>query len=222
MKKNLGIIIMIVIGIMAIKYSTTASNQPIVENEEMGSTVQNNSVDNSIVSPEILLPEILNGNYIATADSQVFWVGKGLGKQHAGSINLSSGNLTVVENSVSGLITLDMNSISSDTGPGLDEHLKNEDFFDVQRYPEAFFAISELTQDSIKGDLTIKDIAKEVVFPLSIISTDSQVALSAETSINRTDWGITYNSSNFFADLGDRVIEDFIDIEFAIIFEYEQ
>jgi len=120
------------------------------------------------------------------------------------------------------LITIDMNSISSDTGPGLDEHLKNEDFFDVQRYPEAFFAISELTQDSIKGDLTIKDIAKEVVFPLSIISTDSQVALSAETSINRTDWGITYNSSNFFADLGDRVIEDFIDIEFAIIFEYEQ
>src|SRR5690606_26116233 len=59
----------------------------------------------------------------------------------------------------------DINSI--DTGNGdRDAHLKSGDFFDAEKYPTLSFKSTSVEKDGsdyvVKGDLTIKDVAKTV------------------------------------------------------------
>ena len=51
-----------------------------------------------------------------------------------------------------------------------DAHLRGADFFDVQTYPELTFESTAVTADSMTGTLTM-------------------------TSINRSDWGLTWNAA---------------------------
>jgi polyisoprenoid-binding protein YceI len=86
-----------------------------------------------------------------------------------------------------------------------DGHLKSADFFDVERYPSLRFTSREVRKVSddhyrIIGDLTIRDITREVVLeaeyagqvksPWGTVS----AGFSAHTRINRTDWGLVYNA----------------------------
>ncbi len=69
--------------------------------------------------------------------------------------------------------------------------LRRSKYFDVDTYPEITFSSTNITGniDSFKvtGDLTIKDITKEVTF--EFIKKDAK--LIGNTSINSADYGIT-------------------------------
>lgn len=70
-------------------------------------------------------------------------------------------------------VTIDMNSINTNH-ERRDKHLRDADFFEVNKYPTATFVSTgfERTSDktaNMTGKLTIKDVTKEVVIPIEHI-----------------------------------------------------
>lgn len=106
-------------------------------------------------------------------------------------------------------VTIDMNSIWSDNDK-LTGHLKNEDFFEVETYPESEFVSTAIVADTsnggtheITGNLTLHGVTKSVSFPATVAITDESVSLDSEFKIDRTIWGIVYGSE---ADVRDNII----------------
>ncbi len=86
-----------------------------------------------------------------------------------------------------------------------DTHLKASDFFDAAKYPEMKFESKKILKDkdgkyTIVGDLTIKNVTKEISAPLNLteVLTDpwGKVRRGFETAfkINRNDFGISFNN----------------------------
>lgn len=87
-----------------------------------------------------------------------------------------------------------------------DGHLKGADFFDVEKTPQITFAstgISPIKENrfTVKGNLTIRGITKPVTLDGTFngVASDpwgnDRAAFSATTTINRTDYGITWNKT---------------------------
>lgn len=142
---------------------------------------------------------------VDTAQSSVVWTGTKVTGSHTGTVAIKSGNV-IVENGVikGGKFVLDMNTISSTDLEGewkekLDDHLKSDDFFAVETYPEASFEITEVKAGAtpsdlvVSGNLTIKGITKNITFDAKAEEvTDNTVKYSADFNIAREDWGVTY------------------------------
>lgn len=86
-----------------------------------------------------------------------------------------------------------------------DHHLISADFFDADRYPKITFVKTATEGDSTNfkliGDLTIKDVTKEVVFDViysghvkSPWGTDVY-GFSCTTLLNRKKFNLTYNAA---------------------------
>ena len=102
-----------------------------------------------------------------------------------------------------------------------DNDLRSDHFFDVAKYPTMEFKSKRIEKqgDGYKliGDLTMHGVTKEVKLNMdepSGVLTDSKGNMhrgfSASTSINRKDWGMTYNS---LLQSGDAVVGDTIKIQ---------
>jgi len=82
-----------------------------------------------------------------------------------------------------------------------DAHLRSADFFDVEAFPELTFASTQVTDDAMTGDLTIKGVTREVTFDLEFdgVQADpwgnTKAGFTATTSINRSDFGLTWNAA---------------------------
>ncbi len=174
---------------------------------------------------------------VAPEDAKINWEGSKPGTTHYGTIDIQSGQATVKDNQVvAGSFVIDMNTIVSNDLEGdykgyLESHLKGlgdddkaDDFFNVNKFPTATFdivSIAPSTEENVNamvtGNLTIKGISKEITFPANITVTEDNVAVTTNKfSINRTDWGIVYNSKNFIKDIGDKFVEDNIDLQLMI------
>jgi len=121
-----------------------------------------------------------------------------------GRFNSFSGNVVVADDKLQSTVTasVDMGSVS--TGDeGRDAHLTGADFFDVEAFPTMTFVSTSIepagSEFLLRGDLTIKGVTKPVVFELEFdgASTDPwgnvKSGFSAETEINRKDWGLNWN-----------------------------
>lgn len=142
---------------------------------------------------------------VDVATSKVQWTGTKMTGAHTGVISITSGSLVADAGKlVGGSFVLDMNTISTTDLEGewkekLDGHLKNEDFFDVAKFPQATFDITTVeagaTADAVKvsGNLTIKGISKNIAFDAKVVAlTDAEVQLTADFNIERADWGVNY------------------------------
>ena len=120
---------------------------------------------------------------------------------------------------------IDVASIDTDEAKR-DAHLKNEDFFDVARFPKITVTVSNLTdvnaertKGKLEGKLTIKDVSKPVVLDVEWLCTavypwvNKKAAFSGETTINRKDFGIVWNKT---LDAGGYLIGDEVEIEINI------
>lgn len=95
---------------------------------------------------------------------------------------------------------------SVDTGvEQRDAHLVGRDFLDSATFPRMRFASTAVHMAGndvyrMLGDLTIKDVTRPVVLELTYIGhvTDpfavERVGFDGTTTIDRSDWGLTYNS----------------------------
>jgi polyisoprenoid-binding protein YceI len=111
---------------------------------------------------------------------------------------------------------------SVDTGSAdRDAHLKSGDFFDVEANPTMSFISTEVTPDSLKGDLTIKGVTKPVTFDLDFtgLATDpwgnEKAGFEASTEINRKDWGLNWNVT---LETGGVLVSDKIEVELDVQF----
>ncbi|MEW4569956.1 YceI family protein [Tautonia sp. JC769] len=147
------------------------------------------------------------------SNSSIDFVGSKLvGSSHDGGFKTFTGRFVLPAGgdsirSVS--VTIDMNSIWSDNDR-LTGHLKNEDFFEVETYPESEFVSTAIVADTseggtheITGNLTLHGVTKSVSFPATVAITDEAVSLDSEFKIDRTIWGIVYGSE---ADVRDNII----------------
>ncbi len=120
-------------------------------------------------------------------------------------------------------VTIDASSI--DTGVAdRDAHLKSPDFLDVAQYPELRFVGKRVQPRSgadidVVGDLTIKGITREVVLRVEQHGQakdpwgNLRVAFSAKTSIDRKDFGLTWNQ---VLETGGVMVGDRVEIEAEI------
>jgi polyisoprenoid-binding protein YceI len=165
-------------------------------------------------------------------NSTVIWTGSKPTGSHTGNVTLKDGHLLFDHgNLVGGEFTIDMTSItctdieSEKKNKYLVDHLKDEDFFDVNQFPEARLVVNRVknlegSQFEMKGNMTIKGITKPVTFNADIkINRNSYTAI-AKIVIDRTKWGVEYKSGNIFKDLGDKIIYD--DMEFDIFLVSEK
>ena len=149
------------------------------------------------------------------------WTGSTFIKSHFGTINFS-GELGIDDGKlVSGNLIFDMSTINTEDLNGgkkqkLDDHLRGEDFFDVEKFPNAYLKIKNYDGKNITGDLTIKEVTKEISFPAILEITQNSIKGKADFTINRTEYGIIYSSSNFFDLAKDRIISDEIKINVSI------
>ncbi len=162
--------------------------------------------------------------YTAVAEaSTIEWQGFKPTGSHSGTINIESGILTVNDGTIeSGTFLIDMNSIKESEGSKrLEGHLKSADFFDVEKHPSAGFEITAYeTNDGktmLSGNLTLKEVKNNITFPVTVISEGDNVTLTSEVfTIDRSKWNVKYGSKSFFDDLGDKFINDNIELKIII------
>lgn len=171
-------------------------------------------------------------NYtVDTAKSKISWKGEKPTGSHHGTITISSGDVAVIDRNIqAGNFTIDMNSIVSEDLDGeqktnLEAHLKGTvegkegDFFNVTEYPNATFELTGVEGENgkitVKGNLTIKDKTNAIEFPATVSFPGNTLFLKSDTfTIDRTKWGINYGSKTIFGDLGDKFIND--DMELTV------
>lgn len=92
-------------------------------------------------------------------------------------------------------IEIDTESLWADD-PKLEEHLKNEDFFNVKKFPKAVFESTKIEADQesakITGKMKLLGETKELVVPAKIKLTEEGIDVKAEFKLDRTKWGMNY------------------------------
>lgn len=119
-----------------------------------------------------------------------------------------------------GEFVIDMNSITNtdiDTkgaNKSLVDHLKDPDFFDVQKYPKAKLVITKVkysdeTHAKIYADHTLKSVTKPINFQAEFIYEEKE--MKTRFKIDRRDWNVNYKSK-----LKDGAISDAIGLVVSI------
>ncbi|RAK66207.1 YceI family protein [Hymenobacter edaphi] len=163
--------------------------------------------------------------------STLGWVGKKVGGQHNGSVAVKDGSVLVKGNQiVGGTFTFDMNSIKVDDlkdaewNGKLVGHLKNDDFFAVDKNPTATFVITSIkpvtdavgNNAQVTGNLTIKGKTNPVTFPAKVGVKDGVASAVGVATIDRTKYDVKYGSTLFGA-AADKAIEDNFTLNFNVI-----
>jgi len=160
---------------------------------------------------------------VDTTQSNLAWEGYegiALGKsEHNGVLKIISGSISMQDNipasckftiAVNSLKVLDIPADKSGNAK-LVKHLSSADFFDVAKFPEAIFEVTNAVANgtdsvNITGNLTLKGVTKSITMPAAIkITGDSLTATTPKFYINRKDWGMFYRSEN---SLGDEMIRN--------------
>ena len=120
---------------------------------------------------------------------------------------------------IAGALTLDQNDIAGSRveamidastintrEPQRDAHLRSADFFDVDQFPTLTFRSTHVKRTgdelAVTGDLTIHGVTRRVTFQVEGPSAagrdpwgNTRIGLSATTTINRKDFGLTWNTA---------------------------
>ncbi len=168
--------------------------------------------------------------YVADAEaSTIEWKGFKPTGTHNGTIKLDSGVVNVSGSTVeSGSFLVDMGTITVLDIPADNEgngkllgHLKSPDFFDVENHANAAFEVTGISEAEgktmLSGNLAIKGIKQNVTFPVNVSMDGDTMMLTSEAfTIDRTKWDIKYKSKSIFGDLGDKFINDEIELKVNI------
>lgn len=167
-------------------------------------------------------------------NSIIMWKGSKPLKTHNGTIELASGSVVLTDGKIeAGKFSIDMNSITNldlegESKNRLENHLKGTvagkegDFFNVNEYPFANFLLTEISEKNgktiITGSLTIKDRTNTIEFPANISIEEYNISIESESfTIDRTLWGVNFQSKSVFDNLGDKFIDDNIELTIDVL-----
>jgi polyisoprenoid-binding protein YceI len=166
-----------------------------------------------------------------TANSRIRFTGHGVGKNHPGIFKLSSGNVAVANNQITGGdFVINIKSMELEQKGGMyDEklhpHLMSGDFFDAEKYGTARFEITKVepykqnasdasvvegANYSISGNLTLKDVTRNITFPAKVDLDGNTLKAKGNFDIDRTQWNMNYGNDKT---LGDKFISEKVNIE---------
>lgn len=102
-------------------------------------------------------------------------------------------------------LTADISSIST-SNEQRDQHLRNSDFFEAEKYPQLVFQSTKIEKESddtlnLYGDLTMKGVSRPVKLNVDFngITRDpwggERAGFSVTGKLNRSDWGIQFNGT---------------------------
>ncbi len=150
-----------------------------------------------------------------------------------GIVPVKSGTVTLTNDQLTaGKFVLDISNLKLDIASvGNDEkdhadlsgHLKSKDFFNIEEFPIASFEITQINttktgekySHQLSGNLSIKDITKNITFLVNMMLDTDQVSIISETfTIDRTIFNLTYNVEG-----AEGVVKDYAvskDIDFTI------
>ena len=158
--------------------------------------------------------------------STIKWTGKEITtKTHYGLLMFQSGNLAIKDGIITGgTFVVDMNSLENQDLSGgskdyLENHLRSDDFFGVEQHPTASLTIASAKKtkeghQKVDGSLTIKGITHPISFDLEMTSEGA----IADLVFDRSKYDVKFRSSNFFDDLGDKLIYDDIELKINLRF----
>lgn len=172
---------------------------------------------------------------VNVTESSIEWKGFKPTGTHNGTISLENGVFKTDDGKLqSGTFLIDMNSITVldlEAGDGkedLEAHLKGtvegkeNHFFDVEKFPTAVFEITGTEsiaagKTRLSGNLAIKGQTHNISFPVTITNTNDQMTIESEAfTIDRTKWNVSYGSKSVFEGLGDKFINDDIELKINI------
>jgi polyisoprenoid-binding protein YceI len=162
---------------------------------------------------------------VDASKSTINWVGKKVTGQHSGTVNIQSGNLIFKGKKLTGgTFVVDMTSLTATDIKGeyaakLDGHLKADDFFGTDKYPTSKLVFKKIANKgngvyTVTADLTIKDVTAPVKFDITVKGDTATTTFK----VDRTKYGIKYNSGNFFENLGDKTINDDFELTVSLKF----
>jgi polyisoprenoid-binding protein YceI len=145
-------------------------------------------------------------SYTVNAEkSRVDWVGSKKNDYHTGYFVVKSGSLQVDGGKLKGgefVIDLANLKVTDAAGDRLNGHLKSADFFDVAKFGEATYKITNVNYTSesnatISGVLNLKGASVPVSFNASVRGADDKGFFGeAFFSLDRTLFGINYGIGN--------------------------
>ena len=105
-----------------------------------------------------------------------------------------------------------------------DAHLRGNDFFDMDTYPEITFtstAVEAVDAENyrVAGDLTIKGVTKPVSIDFEYTGAvvdpfgNQRLGFEGKTTINRKDWGVTWNAA---LEAGGVLVGEKVTLEFEV------
>lgn len=155
-------------------------------------------------------------------ESKIEWIGKAAFNSYSltGLLSPIEGRIKVKNNTIFELsIVVDMKSLNHENSD-LKKHLRSKDFFEVKKYTKAYFKINQpvlLDEHTVilVGEMTIKGITKTE----TIIATLKNKILTFEHSIDRTLYGVKFNSPSFFKKLKENAIADNFILKGSLVFE---
>lgn len=213
----------ILIKLMSIVSLVIAPHIAMIETPEARETVGEAKTENTTETRGIFTDGIY---VIDTTETSLAWTGRKITEAHNGFISIAKGEFKIEKGNIaSGFYSVDMNSISCldltnpKSNSKLINHLKGDDFFSADKFPNADFKITSVTpvegnNYNITGVLTIKGISNEISIPAVITPEGNKIKATAGFSIDRTKWDVKYQSKTIFPELADKFIYD--DIEFKL------
>ncbi|SDB19061.1 Polyisoprenoid-binding protein YceI [Flavobacteriaceae bacterium MAR_2010_188] len=183
---------------------------------------------------EVAVSEDAGAKYaVNAADSKIEWKGFKPTGTHNGTVSIETGTFMIEDdNIVSGNFLIDMTTIVSDDLQGdekasLENHLKGTvegkegDFFNVKEFPNGAFEVTKSEKMDngkmmVSGNLNLKGKKNNITIPVSMSKNGETVTLTSDKfTIDRTKWGVNYGSKSVFDNLGDKFIND--DVELKIM-----
>jgi polyisoprenoid-binding protein YceI len=122
-------------------------------------------------------------------------------------------------------VEVDIEAASIETGVAdRDTHLRSPDFLDAAKYPTLRYRsrrVEAVSKERLRvvGDLTIRDVTREVVLDVEYGGQgkdpwgNTRVGFTATTSLNRKDFGLTWNQA---LETGGVLVADRVDIEIEL------
>lgn len=122
---------------------------------------------------------------------------------------------------------VDVNSINTDD-EGRDKHLKSDDFFNAEKYPNMSFAGTSFKKAKgnnyiLEGNLTIRDVTRKVKFNVVYGGTvkdpwgNTKAGFKATSKISRKAFGLKWSA---LTEMGGAVVGD--DVNMALNLEFVQ
>jgi polyisoprenoid-binding protein YceI len=190
MRHCLTIVILVFIALLTYGCADPAANKP-------KATVSNAAPESSSAKPAGAETTLV----ISPDNSKVEFVAAKVTRSHNGSFKQFTGTIDLAKNGVEdSRVTIDIDTASVVTDEdALTKHLQTPDFFDVAKYPKATFTSTKIEAattgggtHNITGNFELHGVKKSITFPATIQVAPDSVAVNADFSINRKDFGIIY------------------------------